>query len=198
MSYNTAITFAEFVCHISFPLNYRNFLEYFVINKRQFLLGVLFLVAGTLEYLISRPTGSTYFLQPFSSILSYFHDLPNLYREFGFFAPDFFHPLAFSLMSMAFLSNKRGSRVFICFAWFSIDAVLELGQKYGAQLLDYLPQWLERLTITENLRNYLIYGTFDNFDLLAITLGSITAFVIGESINKGGKNAKQNWEQGII
>jgi hypothetical protein len=163
-----------------------------MINKRQFLLGVLFLVAGTLEYLISRPIGSTYFLQPFTSILSYFRDVPNLYGEFGFFAPDFFHPLAFSLISMAFLSNKRDSRVFICFAWFSIDSMLELGQKYGAQFLDYLPQWLAKVPITENLRDYLIYGTFDSYDLLAITLGSITAFVIGESIKGGGKNAKPN------
>jgi len=169
-----------------------------MINKRQFLLGVLFLVAGTLEYLISRPIGSTYFLQSFTSILSYFRDLPNLYGKFGFFAPDFFHPLAFSLISMAFLSNKRGSRALICFAWVSIDATLELGQKYGTQLLDYLPHWLGKASITENLRKYLIYGTFDICDLLAITLGSITAFVIGESISRGGKNAKQNMEQGII
>ena len=163
-----------------------------MINKRQFLLGILFLVAGTLEYLISRPIGSTYFLQPFTSILSYFRDVPNLYGEFGFFAPDFFHPLAFSLISMAFLSNKRDSRFFICFAWFSIDSMLELGQKYGAQLFDYLPQWLGKVPITENLRNYMIYGIFDICDLLAITLGSITAFVIGESIKRGGKYAKPN------
>lgn len=163
-----------------------------MINRRQFLFGILFLFAGTLEYIIGRPTGSTYFLQPFTSILFYFRDAPNLYGKLGYFAPDFFHPLAFSLISMAFLSNKRGSRLFICFAWFSIDSMLEFGQKYGVQLLDYLPQWLEKVPITENLKNYLIYGTFDICDVLAITLGSITAFVIGELLKKGGNNAKPN------
>jgi hypothetical protein len=46
-------------------------LESSSINKKQLLLGCLFLLAGTLEYLVSRPMGSTYFLAEFDAIQSF-------------------------------------------------------------------------------------------------------------------------------
>jgi hypothetical protein len=156
-------------------------------NKLQFLLGVLFLLAGTLEYIFSRPPGSVYFLIPFQSMVVNLHDQFNPFGAWGFLAPDFFHPLAFALMCMALLPDTFKHRLAICLAWFGINATLELTQKYGSTLVAVLPQWIEKIPVFDTLPNYLIHGTFDNYDLLAFAAGSLTAFFTGH-LTKGGKN----------
>ena len=168
------------------------------INKTQLVLGCLFLLAGTIEYLVSRPMGSTYFLAKFEAIQSFFHHMPNVYGKLGLFAPEFFHALALCLISMAFFSSRR-SRITICLAWFSIDSVFELGQRYGAQLAAHIPQWFDKVPVLENLRNYLVNGKFDLYDLVAIGLGSLTAFFTGELMSKkGGSHEKENSEKESI
>ena len=165
------------------------------INKTQLVLGCLFLLAGTIEYLASRPIGSTYFLTKFNAIQSFFHHMPNVYGKLGVFAPEFFHALALCLISMAFFSSRK-SRITICLAWFSIDSVFELGQRYGAQLVEYLPKWVEKVPVLENLSNYLVNGKFDLYDLLAIGVGSLTAFFIGELMSKKGGSNETEYSKG--
>lgn len=157
------------------------------INKLQFALGFLFLLAGTLEYIFSRPPGSAYFLMPFHSIVVSLHDKFNPFGALGNVAPDFFHPLAFALMCMALLPDTFKHRMAICLAWFGINVAFELTQKYGSTLVAYLPKWIEKTPVFETLPNYLNYGTFDNCDLLAIAAGSLAAFFAGH-LTKGGKN----------
>lgn len=168
------------------------------VNKKQLLLGCLFLLAGTIEYLVSRPIGSVYFLRKFPAVQSFFQQIPNLYGKLGIFAPEFFHALALCLISMAFFSSRK-SRITTCLVWLSIDSVFELGQRYGVQLAEYIPQWFGTVPILENLSNYLINGVFDFYDLLAIGLGSLTAFFIGELLSKkGGGYEKENSEKESI
>lgn len=166
------------------------------INKKQVLLGCLFLLAGTIEYLVSRPIGSTYFLTKLEPIQSFFHHVPNLYGKLGLFAPEFFHALAFCLISMAFFSTRK-SRITICIVWFSVDSIFELGQKYGTQLVGYLPKWFETVPMLENLRNYLVNGRFDIYDLVAIGLGSLTAFFIGELLSKKGGGHEKEFSEHV-
>jgi len=171
------------------------FMKSFRINKKQLIIGISFLLAGTMEYLVSRPIGSTYFLYKFKSIQLFFHHMPNLYGKMGIFAPEFFHPLALSLISMALVSSRK-SRMAICIAWFTVDSMFELGQKYGTLLMEYLPKWFGTVPILENLKSYFVNGRFDICDLIAIGLGSFTAFFIGELISKkGGSNENQHSEQ---
>jgi hypothetical protein len=55
-------------------------------------------------------------------------------------------------------------------------------------LAQYLPKWFQGIPILENFGNYLVNGRFDIYDLLAIGLGSLTAFLLGELLaKKGGK-----------
>jgi len=166
-------------------------LEATKINRNQLLLGCLFLLAGTLEYLVSRPIGSAYFLAKFPALQSFFHQAPNVYGAPGIVAAEFFHALGFSLISMAFFSGRK-ARIRICILWFSIDSLFELGQKYGTRLAGYIPKWFESVPILENLRDYLVNGTFDSYDLLAIGLGSLTAFLIGQLLHKeGGSDGRE-------
>ena len=161
------------------------------INKGQFALGALFLMAGSLEYIFSRPPGSVYFLHPFHSIVLSLHDKFEPFGELGFVAPDFFHPLAFALMCMALLPDTFKHRAAICLAWFGIDAALELAQKYGGALIKFLPPWIEKIPVAENLPNYLSKGTFDIFDLLAISAGGLAAFLIGYLTKRGKSDAQK-------
>jgi len=72
-------------------------------------------------------------------------------------------------------------------AWFGINGALELAQKYGNTLAEFLSRWIYKIPVIENLPNRLILGTFDGYDLLAIAAGTLTAFLIGQ-LTKGGKN----------
>lgn len=164
------------------------------INKKQVLMGAVFLLAGTLEYLVSRPIGSTYFLYKFRSIHSFFYRMPDLYGNLGMFAPEFFHVLAFSLISMSLFSS-RTARITVCVVWFCLESTFELGQKYGPELTAYIP---ERL-IPGNLRDFFVNGTFDSYDVIAIGLGTLTAFFIGELLSsKGESNEREQPKKGKL
>ena len=88
-------------------------MESFTVNKKQLLLGASFLLAGTMEYLVARPIEPLYLLHKFKAIPLFFHQMPSLYGKLGIFAPEFFHPLALSLISMALFSGRK-SRTIIC------------------------------------------------------------------------------------
>ena len=75
-------------------------------------------------------------------------------------------------------------------AWLGIDAILEITQKYGDVLIDYLPQWVVKIPLAENLPNYLVNGTFDIYDLLAVSAGALVAFFIGHFTTRGSSDAK--------
>lgn len=55
------------------------------INKRLLYLGGIFLIAGTVLYLVSRPVGSAHFLYRYNSLQLFFHQVPDLFGEYGMF-----------------------------------------------------------------------------------------------------------------
>ena len=77
----------------------------------------------------------------------------------------------------------------ICVAWFTIDSMFELGQRYGHNIFEYLPQWFGKIPMSDIFRSYFINGVFDVIDLLAIGFGSITAFIIGQTVKTERRNA---------
>jgi hypothetical protein len=156
------------------------------VKKGHLCLGVLFLFAGTIEYLAGRARESVYFLEKLKGLLPTFTIAPHPYGWLGAFAPDFFHPLGFSLISMAFF-KRRSSRVLLCILWLVFDSLFEIAQRYGRALSQHVPQWFSRVPFLENLASYLRNGTFDPYDLLAIALGSAAAFGIGELLSRKGE-----------
>jgi hypothetical protein len=149
------------------------------VNRLQLLSGIAFLCLGLMEYLASRPAGSAYFLEKLHSFLPSLSTGYHPFGKLGGFAPDFFHPLGFALISMAFFAG-RSSRVVLCLVWLGIDAVFEIAQAFGHTLAQHVPLWFSHIPVLDNLASYLRKGTFDVFDLVAIALGSTTAFIIGE------------------
>jgi hypothetical protein len=68
--------------------------------------------------------------------------------------------------------------------WFSVASAFESGQKYGQTLANVFPDWLEKIPVIGNVGNYFANGNFDAWDLVAIGLGSLIAFSLGELTSK--------------
>jgi hypothetical protein len=154
------------------------------INGVQILIGLGGLAIGTLVYLIDRPPEATYFIH-FSRIkVSLYGILPNVFGVIGNSLPDFLHVFSFTLLTAGLLSwQKRGSLV-ICLGWFSIDLIFELFQKFNALPLQVIPKWFNGIPFLENTGNYFSQGTFDFLDLMAISLGTVTAYFVLLATNK--------------
>ena len=158
-----------------------------IINGVQLLIGLGGLSLGTLVYLIDRPPEATYFIH-FSRIkVSLYGILPNVFGAIGNSLPDFLHVFSFILLTAGLLSwQKRGSIV-ICLGWFSIDFIFELFQKFNTLPLRIIPEWFKGIPFLENTENYFTQGTFDLLDLIAISLGTVTAYFVLLATNKGKK-----------
>jgi hypothetical protein len=166
-------------------------MDEFKINNKQLFLGFLFLLAGTMVYLVDRPIGSTYVLHNFTSVHTFFHRLPNLYGKLGLFAPEFFHPLALSLISMSLVSNRKSKKM-VCCVWLVIDSIFELGQIIGVESIELLPKWFMSFPVSKDFMDFFVYGTFDIYDLVAVGLGSFTAYIVLElDAKKGGSNEQK-------
>jgi len=162
------------------------------INMAHFGLGACFLIAGVLVYVLARPASSTYFLIGYPELHSVLPNLTHLLRPIASTAPEFFHPLALSLLSMAVLTNTR-SRVVVCFSWLTIDAFFECCQKYGEELAQYIPLWFEQVPVLKKLDDFIRLGTFDSSDLIAILCGTLTALIINVlTSSKEGGNHEQD------
>jgi hypothetical protein len=63
-------------------------------------------------------------------------------------------------------------------SWAMIDSLFEAAQHpaVSRRLLSTLPALLEHVPVIDNAANFLRFGTFDPFDLLAIGLGACAAW----------------------
>ncbi|MBN1227285.1 MAG: hypothetical protein JXA79_09855 [Deltaproteobacteria bacterium] len=152
-------------------------------NKKTVLIGLISLIIGILFYVFFRPGLSTYFQREFMKIDILAHHFPTILGRVGGSFPEFIHPFAFSLISMGLISKGTKSRLLICTVFFSMNLFFEFGQKYSDFVVRFIPNSFNSLFIIENTKNYFVTGTFSVFDLAAIFLGSIMAFVIAEKIS---------------
>jgi hypothetical protein len=53
-----------------------------------------------------------------------------------------------------------------------------LGQEFNISVSKAIPDWFVEIPFMENSANYFLYGTFDFFDLGAITIGALLAYFI--------------------
>jgi hypothetical protein len=156
------------------------------LNWKQMGIGILLLFAGALEYLTGRPLDSTHLANAADLLSRFVTGLPDIYGGLGPYAPDFFHPLAFSLMCMAFFQSRQ-ARAWSCVFWVSVNVVFELGQRNGIGMIASLCGYFERLPLLQLAARYFGNGTFDPYDLAAFCVGGLAAFALGELTSaKGG------------
>ncbi|UCG63381.1 MAG: hypothetical protein JSW12_11855, partial [Deltaproteobacteria bacterium] len=123
----------------------------------------------------------------------------EVFGIFGGVVPEFVHPLAFALITMVlFPETSRRIRLMICFFWLTVDLLFEVGQYFGQQISQFLPMILPDTRVSGLLIDYFLRGTYDHLDVVAICLGVVSAFIIGELITREGgtKNEKRTFEQG--
>ena len=158
-------------------------------NFLQLILGLGALLFGLMGYMLSRPVDSTYLG---SMISSFFRSLPfriNNYGIIGGVLPEFLHPFALALITMAiFPQASRKVRAMICLFWLVVDLFFEIGQCFGRQIAQSMTKILPQGGVSEILIHYFVNGTYDNLDIFAIWVGIISAFIISELlVKKGGK-----------
>jgi hypothetical protein len=148
------------------------------VNLKQILIGGVVLVFGALVYLIARHPESTYFVQQSNINLGLYNAVPDFFGPIHRSLPAFSHVFAFILLTSGFTTCGKMGSLIVCLSWFLIDLAFELGQKFYAWVPIVIPEWFEGIPILENTRDYFILGTFDIFDVAAIAVGALSAYVV--------------------
>jgi hypothetical protein len=148
------------------------------VNKCQILLGAAGLLFGALIYLVDRSPDQTYFVYKSSIDISLYNILPNLFGPIGNNLPTFIHVFSFILITAGLISCQKRGYLIICTSWFLADYAFELGQKFNSWPSKLIPDWFAGIPFLENTENYFLSGTFDYFDLTAITIGTIMAYFV--------------------
>ncbi|OEU71679.1 MAG: hypothetical protein BA864_11990 [Desulfuromonadales bacterium C00003093] len=168
----------------NFSENSRNNKKPSIINKTQFILGVIFLFVGSLEYFTSRPWETAYFLSKFSFLEKYFHKMPDIFGSFGGNAPELFHVLAFSLLTYSVISQNRKNLIIVGIFWLTIDSLFEIGQEYSAFFHESFAEKFPDNFLITVLDNYFHNGSYDHFDLLATLFGSLMFVLLAAITSK--------------
>lgn len=146
------------------------------INWLLIIIGLAALALGAVLYIYDRPAAHIYFVPNF---LSQYNGEPSLFGFIGYYMPTFLHVFSFCLISIGILGSEQGLELGICLFWLLIDGAFEIAQhQYIAhEIVHHIPDWFKVIPILENTKNYFIHGQFDPADLIAILLGTVTAYI---------------------
>lgn len=162
------------------------------INGLQISIGIILLLLGTLVYLIDRPPDNTYFI--YASKISLHNTFPNLFGVLGNNLPDFVHVISFILITAGILSCRKKGYIIICSAWVLAECAFELGQKFNPLNIKFISDWCEKVQVFGACESYFRFGTFDYLDMVAITAGGITAYIILlKTMDRRKITCKEKW-----
>lgn len=148
-----------------------------VLNRMQFLIGLLLLALGCLIYVTERVPADVYFTRFFGLNLKLSAPDTQILGSLGDRLPAFIHVFAFSMMSAALIAATHKRMFAVCTGWFLINFVFEMGQKYKAAAAGLVPDIFRFLPFFENTRSYFLSGTFDWLDILAAAAGAGAAYL---------------------
>lgn len=139
-------------------------------------IGIVALTVGILIYIFDRSATAVYFV-PDSSVIA--ETTPSLFGTLGNYLPAFLHTLAFALFANA-IAGRRYIGL-MCTGWFVTETFLELAQidAVAFRIAGLLPGWFNNWPILENVSSHFLTGYFDTMDIVFLTLGCITAYLIG-------------------
>ena len=149
-----------------------------MINIRQILIGLTVLFLGTFVYLVDRSPDQTYFVRLCSLNISLHNTVPNFFESVGNNLQSFIHVFSFILITAGLLRCQKRGCVLICALWFLTDVIFELWQSFNLWISEVIPDWFGGILFLENTKSYFTQGTFDYFDLAAITIGAIVAYFV--------------------
>jgi hypothetical protein len=142
------------------------------------MIGALALSIGCLVYLVDRAPLQTYFVYSAGVNISLHNILPDLFGPLSNFLPSFIHVFAFALITAGLVSCGKRGWLIICFGWFLINSAFEFGQKFNVWTSKLIPSSFQSIPILENTKGFFLRGTFDVYDLVAMAIGAVAAYVV--------------------
>ena len=151
-------------------------------TRVQLSIGLAVLLLGTLVYALDRPPEQTLI----TAAIGLPSFTPGVFGPLGRVLPAFAHVFAFILLTTALIGNTRTVCLGACLGWWIVDSAFELGQHPAVAdwLSAHLSPGPENLTIVNYTVDYFLYGTFDPWDLLAITIGVLAAYLVIEQTKR--------------
>jgi len=154
------------------------------LNTPQLLIGFNALLLGAIFYYFFRSSGNIYFIE-FLGLAPQLHiTMPPLLTGVGRCLPTFIHVFSFILLTAGFVAGSKKSYLIIALAWCAIDLLFEIGQGFGREIMQIIPDWFSDIPFLENTRNYFMRGSFDWYDLVSIAIGSLAAYFILRLTNR--------------
>jgi len=153
-------------------------------NRKQLLVGILFLLLGSLIYVTDRDPAYVYFTRLFGIHLKLSGHGTNFLGAFGLRLPTFFHVFSFSLITASLISMNKKKYFAVCTGWFLMNCCLEMGQKFKQAATGVTPDFFDHFLFFENTRAYFLKGTFDWLDIVAAATGAIFAYLTLLSMGK--------------
>ncbi|MDY6951036.1 MAG: hypothetical protein SWE60_05960 [Thermodesulfobacteriota bacterium] len=147
-------------------------------NRLQILIGFAVLLVGTFVYLTDRPPDHIYFLSIGPAAMSFYGAVPHLFGPIGNSLPSFAHVFSVILITAGVLSCHKKGYLIICSAWLLVDCAFEWGQKSTAWCSGMIPDCFSNIPFLENIETYFLNGTFDPVDVVAILIGTLTAYMV--------------------
>jgi len=149
-----------------------------VVNKCQFLLGLLFVTLGILIYMLERPSWQTPWLA-----YNFFNPASKhiLFETIGYNLPSFFHVVSLALLTSGIYAFKKVQYIKVCVGWIMFNLIFEILQM----------NFIQNISDQQWIYNYSLHGVFDSKDILAICLGGCVAYLILLITQKPIKNENQ-------
>ena len=135
----------------------------------------LALALGLLVYASDRPAGHAVLMPSFMVL-----GTGDLFGTIGLWLPSFVHPFALSLFTATLRDPGRGPAYRDCAAWWAVNVAFELAQHpfASASVATALAEMFGSAWPARLIANYLLHGTFDPGDLIAVSLGALTAAAV--------------------
>ena len=151
-------------------------------TRVQLSIGLAVLLLGALVYVLDRPPEQTLI----TAAIGLPAFTPGVFGPVGPILPAFAHVLAFILLTTALIGSTRAVCLSACLGWWVVDAAFELGQHPAVAdwLSTHLSPGPENLAIVNHTVDYFVYGTFDPWDLVAITVGVLAAYLVIEKTKR--------------
>lgn len=145
--------------------------------------SMMFLVLGLCFYIIYRDhTFINIYVNRIIYLRNYIHVCDTL---LGGSVPSFIHTISFTLLLSCVVGGARFNDVVICIMWFFVECIFEALPLINA----YIPISINLLhsnVIADLCITYVCYGTYDNYDIIAIGLGTGTSAYIMLRTQKEG------------
>ena len=138
-------------------------------------IAALALLLGTLVYITDRDASHVLLIPDLGAWAQ-----GRLFGALGQWLPSFVHPLAFSLVTAAWLAPSAKPRYGACAAWGAVNIAFETGQhpQLSRPWADALLSGEARVPLIQPLARYFVGGTFDPGDIVAAVLGSLAAAAV--------------------